>query len=111
MTMGKWDSTQADESRGFPLGGGEAPPTGAGNPKQENVGDSRSEHFQDGHDRAYQEFLNPGPDSENVTSLRSHVEDTRAGLKAAREFRATAGPVEPCPLCGTTGSCSHPAGG
>jgi hypothetical protein len=66
----------------------EVVPTGAGNPKQPNVGDSRTEHFSDAALRAHQEVMNPGPDSENIGSMRSAVEDTRAGLKAAREYNA-----------------------
>ena len=66
----------------------EVVPTGAGNPKQQNVGDSRSLHFGDGVDRSHQSFQNPHPDSEIPASLRSPVEATRAGLEAARNFNA-----------------------
>ena len=67
----------------------EVVPTGAGNPKQPNVGAPRSAEFGDGVDRSHQQFQNAPPDSEIPASLRSPVEATRAGLEAARNFNAS----------------------
>jgi hypothetical protein len=66
----------------------EVVPTGAGNPKQPNVGAPRSAEFGDGVDRSHQQFQNAHPDSEIPASLRSPVEATKAGLEAARNFNA-----------------------